>query len=220
MPGESSNVQMNALIKTDASDVLWALSYHEFIEGVVAMAQAHTLNFRDTQRQSSAGWLTLSDKAAWTRAHGLIANGMTTSLALRESVLAETDNDYEWISNPKQSNSSFPLLLEQADFDTWGLMLKEGLALWTGKTVLAPNEFGRGLLGDNARWCPERTALDIPKLFTTNPPASLLQMSSFTGACSVISNERPASKLPEMAEQRSKTSTPGGKMMRYLYWVN
>jgi hypothetical protein len=218
MPSDSVDVQANALIKTDASDVLWALSYHEFIEGIVAMLQAHRLNFNNPGADS--GLLTLTDKASWTRAHGLIAQGMATSLALRESVLAETDNDYEWIPNPKQSNSAFPLLLEQADFDTWGQMLTEAQALWTGKTVLTPSEFGRGLLGDSARICKDGNGLDIPKLFTTHPPTSMIQVSEFNNACSPLSAERTASKLPDMAQQRMNHKTPGGKMMRYLYWVN
>lgn len=218
MPSDSADIQTNALIKTDASDVLWALSYHEFIEGIVAMLQAHRLNFNNPGADS--GLLTLIDKASWTRAHGLIAQGMATSLALRESVLAETDNDYEWIPNPKQSNSAFPLLLEQADFDTWGQMLTEAQALWTGKTVLTPSEFARGLLGDSARICKDGMGLDIPKLFTTQPPTSMIQVSDFNNACSPLTSDRSASKLPDMAQQRMNNKTPGGKMMRYLYWVN
>jgi hypothetical protein len=220
MPSESTDVQSDTLIKTDASDILWALSYHQFIEGIVAMAQAHSLNLRDEANRTNKGWITLDDKAAWQRAHGLIAQGMTTSLALRESVLAETDNDAEWIPNPKQSNSSFPMVLQQADFDTWKLMLTEAKKLWLGQTLLTPNKLAAGLLGQNARWCENGTGLDIPKLFTTNPPNSMINLQEYSGACSPISGQRPASMLPEMVELRRKNTTPGDRMVRYMYWVN
>jgi hypothetical protein len=220
MPGQSNDIQTSALIKTDASDILWSLSYHQFIEGIVAMVQAHTLNFRDQTIRAKKGWITLDDNAAWKRAHGLIAQGMATSLALRESVLAETDNDAEWISNPQQSDSVFPIVLEQADFDTWEVMLNEARKLWLGHTLLVPNKLAAGLLGENARWCEKGTGLDIPKLFTTNPPASMINVEAYSGACSQVTNERPASRLPDTIEQRTKNTTPGDKMVRYMYWIN
>jgi hypothetical protein len=220
MPSESADIQTNTLIKTDASDILWALSYHQFIEGIVAIVQAHTLNFRDEANRTKQGWITLDDKAAWQRAHGLIAQGMTTSLALRESILAETDNDGEWIPNPKQSNSAFPMVLEQADFDTWKLMLGEVRKLWLGQTLLMPNKLAAGLLGENARWCENGTGLDIPKLFTTNPPNSIINIQEYSGACSPVTSQRAASMLPEMVEQRRQNTTPGDRMVRYMYWIN
>lgn len=146
MPGEASdsdNLQMNALIITDRTDVLWALSYHEFIEGIVELGRSQRINTTVFSRGSVSleKMLTLSDKNAWRRAHSLISNGLSTSLAMRQSALAETDNDHEWIPNPLQTDSAFPLLLDQADFDTWGQILSEVQSLWNGKTLLVLNQF-------------------------------------------------------------------------------
>jgi hypothetical protein len=219
MPGEaddSDQVQLEALIKTDHTDVLWLLSYHEFIEGLLALAQSQ----RITVKSRFESLFTTVDKAAWARAHGLISKGLATSLAMRQSALAETDNDHEWIPNPQQTDSAFPLLLGQADYDTWGLVMGEFQLLWNGNTVLTANEFARGMLGSAANICAAGTGLDIPTLFTKHPPAALLNKDHYAAACSPVTAQRPESKLLKIAEQRAATNGLSSRLLRHFYWVN
>jgi hypothetical protein len=219
MPTDSDDVQLQALIKTDQTDVLWALSYHQFIEGVVEMARAQSYNFSG----GSSGvkdMVVLKDKAAWSRAYGLIKDGFDTSQAMRVAALAETDDDHEWIPNPKQKNSAFPLLLDYADYTTWGNTMDEIIQLWSGKALLEPSRSTRGLLGESARLCPPGSGLEVPKLFGAQAPRSILDLSNYTAACTPISTRQPASNLLKALEARSNNGDISGKMVRYLYWVN
>jgi hypothetical protein len=183
------------------------------------MLRAHTF-YPNKAGEAASSWAKISDQAAWARSHGLISDGMVVSAAMRESALAETDDDHEWMPNPKQKNSAFPLLLDQGDYDTWGQLMSDMQALWNGKTVLAASPFVGGLLGESARWCTAGTGLDVPKLFSTHPPLSLTNINSYAAACSPISAGQPESALPQRAEQISGRASSGSKMLRYLYWVN
>lgn len=218
MPGDSDNVQMQALIKTDQTDVLWALSYHQFIEGVVEMARSQTLN--TSSENGLSNMLTLTDKSAWARAYSLIKDGFATSQAMRNAALAETDDDYEWLPNPSQKNSAFPLLLDKNDYATWGNTLTEINLLWSGKTLLEPSNLVRGILGSAARWCEPGSGLDVIKLFGDQAPRSLLNLDQYTQACSPLSAERTSSNLLKTLETRAATGDMSSKMLRYLYWVN
>jgi hypothetical protein len=218
MPGDSDNVQMQALIKTDQTDVLWALSYHQFIEGLVEMARSQTLN--TSSENGFNDMLNLTDKSAWARAYGLIKDGFATSQTMRTAALAETDDDYEWLPNPNQKNSAFPLLLDKNDYATWGNTLAEINLLWTGKTLLEPSNLVRGILGSAARWCEPDSGLDVIKLFGDQAPRSLLNLGQYTQACSPLSAERPSSNLLKTLETRAATGDMSSKMLRYLYWVN
>jgi hypothetical protein len=216
MPGDSADVQLQALVKTDQSDVLWALSYHQFIEGIVEMARAQRFDFSG----GMSGMILLSDKAAWARAYGLIKDGFDTSQAMRTALLAETDDDYEWIANPKQKNSAFPLMLDSGDFTTWGSTISDIQLLWGGKTLLQPSALARGVLGESARWCAEGSGLDVTKLFGAQAPRSILDLKNYTAACTAITADQPASDLVKNLESRAATGDMSSKMVRYLYWVN
>jgi hypothetical protein len=219
MPSDSDDVQLQTLIKTDQTDVLWALSYHQFIEGVVEMARAQSYNFSGSA-SGVKDMVVLKDKAAWSRAYGLIKDGFDTSQAMRSAAMSETDDDYEWIPNPKQKNSAFPLLLNYADYTTWGNTMDEIIQLWSGKTLLEPSKTARGILGESARLCPSGSGLEVPKLFGAQAPKSILDLSNYTAACTPLGPNRPGSQLLKMLEARSNDGDISNKMVRYLYWVN
>jgi hypothetical protein len=85
---------------------------HQFIEGLLTHVRAFDL---DTQH-----WhLNLARPALLGRAHTLMGQGLETSDRMRHAVLAETDDEQEWIANPQQRQSVFPLVLDAEDFQTW-----------------------------------------------------------------------------------------------------
>jgi hypothetical protein len=224
-------LQTEAFIKTDATDVLWALSYHEWLEGVIEMLRSQSIDINAISNGAGIRKLfTLQNKTLWSKAYALINSSISTSLAMRESALQETKNDYEWLPNPKQTNSSFPLLLDAGDYATWANLLTELQALWQGKTLLVMNETtqdlmqGTGLFATTdhklAFACPENMGLDVKKLFTSNPPEHLFAFDGSEDACSAITRAHSESKLPAIAAERADSNKLGSRFWRYFYWVN
>jgi hypothetical protein len=209
-----NDYQLDAAIKVDQSDVLWALSYHYFIEGVLANVRAFDLGPNDEIRLAHPEYLKL--------AHQLIGRGISTSEKMRKSVLAESSNDEEWIGNPSQTSSVFPIALEAQDFATWGTILDEWNALWQGRHLL-PVAHGGGLLGE-LNLCKPGTGLDIKKLYL-QPPTGLTifptadKTQTFSAQCRKVDRNHPISSLPDMVAHARDRDT-GMQFLRYIYWTN
>ncbi|NHZ40703.1 hypothetical protein [Massilia aquatica] len=211
-----SEYKLGAVIRVDQSDILWSLSYHHFIEGMLT-------NLRAFELDDKFDGLILARPALLKAAHKLIGDGFVLSGKMRQEVLAETDDDEEWIGNPKQAGSVFPLPLDAADFASWGRMLKEMSALWQGRTLLPATQGGRGMLAVMAPLCPEGSGLNLAKLYLHPPAAGSVYSFHNTrlpaGSCQRIDKAHPLSPLPQMAEQAASTDTGMG-FLRYLYWTN
>lgn len=209
--------QTDAVIKVDQSDILWALSYHHFVEGFLS-------NLRAFDLLDGFKGVVIARPELLKSAHRLIGRGMVLSAAMRQSVLAETDDDHEWIGNPGQASSVFPIPLDASDFSSWGKVMQELIALWQGRTLLPTTERGAGLLAELAPLCPEGMALDIAATYLQPPAAgTVLALGSRARLsarhCVKVTAARPVSSLPALIEQAQKTDA-GMHFLRYLYWTN
>lgn len=211
-----SQYNLDAVIRVDQSDILWSLAYHHFIEGMLT-------NLRAFELTDKFDGLILARPDLLKTAHRLIGNGFAVSGKMRQEVLAETDDDEEWIGNPKQAASVFPVPLDAADFATWGMMIKEMSALWQGRTLLPATQGGRGMLALVAPFCPEGSGLNVARLYLHPPAAGTVYAFRHTklptDSCQRIDKAHPLSPIPQMAEQASKTDAGMG-FLRYLYWTN
>ena len=94
-----------------------------------AIAAIHSLHFK------------LDDAARLKRAHAHLLEVSRLSRKSWDSIMSETDNDKEWIPNPKQKSAVTVVAITNAMVDTWRDFLDEFDALLTGEK-LAP--FWRG----------------------------------------------------------------------------
>ncbi|MFB9244104.1 hypothetical protein IV454_00150 [Massilia antarctica] len=207
---------LGAVIRVDQSDILWSLSYHHFIEGLLTNVRAFDL-------AKDYNGVILARPALLKAAHQLIGNGFLISGKMRQEALAETDDDEEWIGHPGQASSVFPLPLDAADFASWGMMIKEMSALWQGRSLLPATQGGSGMLAAMAPLCPEGSGLNVARVYLQPPPAGTLygfrHTKLPTAHCQRIDKAHPVSPLAQMAEQASKSQTGMG-FLRYLYWTN
>lgn len=205
-----------AVIQVDQSDILWSLSYHHFIEGMLS-------NLRAFELTDKFDGLILVRPDLMKTAHKLIGNGFALSGKMRQEVLAETDDEAEWIGNPQQVDSVFPVPLDAADFASWGSMIKELSALWQGRTLLPTTQGGGGMLAALAPMCPAGSGLNVAKLYLHPPAAGSVYTFRNTkfpsNSCQRIDKAHPLSPLPQMAE-KAGTSDAGMGFLRYLYWTN
>ncbi|MBJ7311079.1 hypothetical protein ACFOLJ_16965 [Rugamonas sp. CCM 8940] len=214
--------RLDASFKVDQSDVTWALGYHYFAEAVVEMVLAYTLE----GESYSSGAIVLFDPAAAKRAHALLVAGFKSTERLRRALLAETDDAAEWIANPRQRNSVFPLRLDEGDFAVWGEVLKQVIPLMEGKTLLVPAAKQGGMLGSLGGLCPAGQGLNVVRLFQ-QPPRRLLSWGGpeqQARMCQRVDAGHPKSALFELLasyDQRAgNDSVAGMRMLRQLLWVN
>jgi hypothetical protein len=215
--------QLDAMVRVDQSDIAWALSYHYFAESLVETVLSYTVNTTEMGPRS----IELVDPAGMKRANALMVRGFRTSELMRRSVLAETDDDHEWIGNPGQHSSVFPLALDQEDFKVWGEVLAYVIPLFEGKTLLAGDAKAGGMIGGLARTCPAGQGMNVTR-FYDNPPRYPLEQANAQSAsallCQPIDKAHPASGLvayiTEYARRAEGQDGTAMLFLRQLVWVN
>lgn len=211
---------LQAKFQVDQSDVYWALAYHQFFEGLTNLVLSFQLDVSDRRQMR----IKMIDPVSLQKSHALIGAGLATSERMRLSLLAETDDQDEWIPNPNQKNHVFPLAMDQAAFDIWGKFLGETIPLWSGKTILVPPGNAGGMLGSTAKMCPPNQGLNVATLFK-RAPTYFDSSLSVRYACMSVDKEHPPSQLAKMAEEalergRNNPKSPEWSFVRYFYWVN
>ncbi|TWI66215.1 hypothetical protein IP91_02027 [Pseudoduganella lurida] len=218
----------SAMIRIDQTDIRWAVTMHYTVEALAAYMLAYEI------RENSATGGTeirLIDPSSMLRARDLLAKGLRASERMRLSALAETDDDMEWLGNPRQASSVFPVPLDADDFDVWGELNHHLIPLVDGKTLLAGPEAAED---EPPGWltglCPPKQGLDIAQIFR-DPPKNLGNATEEgdVGAltrpyCRKIDASRPASGLTAfITAMQEKTRNDGGYLMRSLrrlLWVH
>jgi len=211
-----------AAIRTDQSDIAWSLSYHYFAEALMEVALSYQYRDGVESRRS----IFLAHPENMQRAHRLLVDGIKTSEKMRRSVLAERDDDLEWLANPRQQNTAFPVPLDDDDFRVWGELMRHLIPLAEGKTVLPLGEKMSGLMASMARVCPEGQGFSVSELFRNAPkyPLASTSREQWKGYCRKIDAAHPASGLnafiQSYADKPEQTDSAAMRYLRRLLWVN
>ena len=213
-------------IKLDRADALWAAAYLQFLEAALNLALSYEVDFAQgfAIRLKDPGRIT---KIAYPRLLG----GIRTSGLLRQALLKETDDDDEWIPNPKQTRTAFPLVMDAQTFDTWGELLGHMDKLFRGRTLLggavSSQEF-RNVRDLSGGICPPGQGIDVLSLFTNPIREPLKDTEELKSRCAAPTAERPLTGLAAMIAEsvrRNAGRTPGSfsgewMILRHFYWVN
>ena len=218
------------VIKLDQSDVYWALAYLNFAESALNLVLAYDfdparkdrVHLRDANRVKNIAYPRLLD-------------GIAASRKLRHSLQAETDDDMEWIGNPKQASSIFPLILDAQTFATWGLLLDHMDKLVRGKTLLGGTARGSapdavpGWRSVDLTWgtCRPGEGINAGALFALPLPHPG-NTAELAARCIKPTKAVPLTGLAKLIEaslKRNAATAPGSAppewtLLRHLYWVN
>jgi hypothetical protein len=216
------NLYASPVINVDQSDIYWAIAYCDFAEAALNLVLSYDL--------VDGNQVKLVDAArVRSRAYPRLLAGLRYSAKLRESLLAETDDDREWIPNPRQTHTSFPLVMDAQTFATWGDFLKELRGLAEGKTLLGGASTGPSMNGTvNLTFgvCAPGKGLDVRDLFM-RPLPQALDIRELQSRCLAPTAGKPMSVLaPLLAATALRNAGPQGSasgesvLLRHLFWVN
>ncbi len=146
-----------------AKDLLRPLTSNLFSEGAIgdAIAFIHLINWPvvEPERLNDARLRLLAmanlSRQSWTAAR------------------AETDNDREWLPNPKQAGAMAPLAVTDATIDGWLSVMAEFEAVLEGKKLIPHWRFDRGL--NVKRMFTESQNFDLVLLITGTDAAPWLE---------------------------------------------
>ncbi len=121
--------------RLDHGDVIWARAMLAFQRSLIHLAVAYDWSGLASMRGKVAHLrIKLSHPEDIARSRELALAALDHAERCRQAYLAETDDDREWVPNPRQKSHPVPLEVDQRLYDVWGGVLSDLRGLVKGET--------------------------------------------------------------------------------------
>jgi hypothetical protein len=176
----------------------------------------------------------ISDKARVKKAHELFVFALDRSAAERTAYLAETDDDREWVPNPRQKNHPVPLAVDASLYATWDAILGDVKDMLASKTGVSFKEIAR-LLDDDLEALAPAAYLDLGAMFreptdividltddseTPKNAERILRGLVGRGYKESMSASPLVGRIRTMIQSVDKGEETFDHKLRYLFWFN
>ena len=160
-PYPEGDARRRPTFRFDVADVAWLRAVVHFQRAAVAVGGAYDPNITFASRNKEKLVLKLRNPNKLLAARDLAVMGLTHAADCRQLVLAETDDDREWLPNPRQKSHAMPLTVDDALFETWAGVLGDVEKLLRGQEGISVSELAQ--LGRH-KWenCPAATSTSAP----------------------------------------------------------
>ncbi len=221
----------------DVGDVLWARAMLSFQRGLVVVLAYRWSEldklFGDGDRQQPMV-IKLVDPGRVRRAHNLFVSAIAFSGQEREAYLRETDDDREWVPNPRQKSYAMPLTVDAQLYDTWSKILGDLQRWLAGQEGVSLREAFALVDEDDAKMLPD-AYVDLGRMLR-DPIDIVFDVSSRGDKTATI--ERAVrgllgngyvksmrasplvGRLKHMKEQLVRGEDSLERKLRYLFWLN
>jgi hypothetical protein len=215
---------LSPTIKVDQADIHWTLAYLHFGRAALHLVLSYDFQLEDDFR------VVLKDaERVRKRAYRHLLEGVRHSTLLRASLLKEADDDDEWIPNPSQQKTSFPLVMDPQTFTTWGALLGHMDKLFRGQTLLGgtvQDAQVRQVRDLTMGVCQPGEGINMRDLFMNPLPVLWSRDRGLAERCVKPTAAVPFSGLAAMvAESARRNANSQGfsgeqMILRHFLWVN
>jgi hypothetical protein len=178
-----------------------------------------------------------TDKARVTRARELVISGLGFADKCRDAYLAETDDDREWVPNPRQRSHPIPLEVDAELYQTWAAVTGDVRRMLKSEEGLSMREMA-GVVADDLKTRAPDAYIDLgkmlaePKDIVIDLRTILLRMPDAPVVEQVLrgllgngyQTKMRASplvgRLRHMKEQLDRSEDTLDRKLRYLLWLN
>ncbi len=143
----------------DYGDLLWARAMLSFQRAGVEVVLAYRWSELDKLfARSDRMTIKLVDPGRLNHARDLVLAGLTYADQTRDAYLAETDDDREWVPNPRQKNYAMPLVVDARLYTTWAAVTGDVRRMLESREGIAIRELATVIVG-------ARVAADLPNAY-------------------------------------------------------
>ncbi|MFO0593465.1 MAG: hypothetical protein U0441_38340 [Polyangiaceae bacterium] len=225
----------------DEGDVAWARAFVSFQRAALDVLLAYDFSqapnvVRALDHERGTITIKLTDAARIAEARQRILDGLAFSDASRDLYLAETDDDREWVPNPKQKSHPMPLPVDPALYATWAEVVRDVRALVQGEEGLGvadvfklaeetPGKNGvHGYIDIGEMLShPKDIVLSLDRLreMDRHGDTDGLLSATFGGYYKASMKASPLPKtLLRMKGEIDKGEHEFDRKLRYLFWIN
>ena len=226
----------------DIGDVYWARAMIAFQQAAVQLLLGYQLAdfgadievpLRRLFNDNGKITIRLASKARIAKARELVLFAIAQTERAKNEYQAETDDDREWVPNPRQKNHPLPLPVDDALYETWSGVLDDIHKLVAGEEGFAARELLE-LIGMNAPikpsgffnvrtliFSPQDLVISMPALqdMQLRPDAALRQMIG-PGYVENLPPSRLGTRLLRMRQDVQRGDETLGRKLRYVFWLN
>ena len=227
----------------DHGDVAWARAFINFQRGALELALAYRWTELDRLfRMVRSGdkptiTLRIEKRSRVAAARARFLEALEQADRCREAYLAETDDDREWVPNPRQKSHPLPLPVDEALYTTWRDLVRDLRELVRGREGLSVEAVAQ--LGDH-RWdSPPKGYVDIGRMLSKPRDIvikiELLQRLNLDKSGDVetllrdllgdyyVREMTPSpitGRLTRMKKEVARGEETLERKLRYLFWLN
>lgn len=218
----------------DHGDVLWARAMVSFQRATLELLLAYRWSDAsrgDGNKRQAVVHLLSADRVKHARE--LVLAGLDFSDASRRAYLAETDDDREWVPNPRQHSHPVPLDVDDRLYETWTGVVGDVRELMAGKRGLGLRELATLISPELTKLAPD-AYIDVGRMFS-EPTDITLTFEDGEDAAAMTrwlrgvlghgyAEHMPASPLVHrLAAMRADLERGGETLehkLHYLLWIN
>ncbi|HZS36429.1 MAG TPA: hypothetical protein VFF06_06370 [Polyangia bacterium] len=225
----------------DVGDIYWARAMLAFQHALVSAVLAYHWSDLDPwlardEPKTKLLVIHLDDKSRIALARTRLLDGLAHADRARKEYLAETDDDREWVPNPRQKNHPMPLPVDENLYRTWEAVIGDVRRLVASQEGIALAELTRLADTDGP---PPRGFLDLGKLLSDpkdlsfhvgdtkrvfDNPGQNAEAAARTLFGSVyVMNLKPSpllQRLERMKKEMSRGEETLERKLRYFLWLN
>lgn len=222
----------------DDGDVAWARAFVAFQRAALDVLLAY-----DWRQTAAIRWGAIPDKIVIKlvdpgridQAKERILEGLSHSDASRRAYLAETDDDREWVPNPRQQSHPMPLPMDAAVYDTWAGVVGDVQRLVAGEEGLSvadvftlaeeePRTKPRGYLdiGSMLRR-PKDIVVDVRELDRLDQESGVEGILKGILGQYYVESMKPSPLTKRLLRMKGEIDAHEGELerkLRYLLWIN
>jgi len=225
----------------DVGDADWARAMISFQRAAVELILAYKWNELDKLFNGHDGdgakiVIHMNDPKRVQHARDLIIAGVGFADKCREEYLAETDDDREWVPNPKQKSHAVPLDVDGALYETWAattgdvrrlMQSDEGISMREVASMI-DKSLGREMPDayiDVGRMLREPTdiVIDLSKENQSEKPEAIERIMRGLlghGYQTSMKSSPLVRRLDRMKQDLEHGDDTVGRKLRYLFWLN
>ena len=237
------------VFRFDVGDVAWARAFVNFQRAFFELLTAYKWTELDKlafgllrNRPPQEVVIRMADPQRVKQAKRFILAGLGFADAARKAYLAETDDDREWLPNPRQKNHPMPLPVDDALYETWKLLVGDLTRLVRGDEGLSVEALAQ--LGDHKWQVPPKGFIDVGRMLD-KPRDIVLRIKEILPLMKAGKEGQQASNIEALLRnvlgdyyaqdmkaspitgrfERMKQEVKRGKeslqrKLRYLFWLN
>jgi hypothetical protein len=225
----------------DVGDADWARAMIAFQRAGVELVLAYKWSELDKLFNGHDGRdeklvIHLSDAHRVQRARELVLAGVGFADRCREEYLAETDDDREWVPNPRQKSHAVPLEVDGALYETWAATTGDVRRLLSSEEGISLRELGDAVEHHLGRYMPDAyidvgrmlreptdIVIDLSRENDKESPelyAHVLKGLLGHGYATGMKSSALVRRLERMKRDLEHGDDTLGRKLRYLFWLN